>query len=59
MRIEQDGPVTTVTLDRVAVKNAVDRDTAQEFSLGSRALDEGLAGARPCSAGAGRHGASR
>ena len=39
MRIERDGPVTTVTLDRKAVKNAVDRDTAVALAAAFRAFD--------------------
>jgi len=32
VRIESEGPVTTVILDRAAVKNAVDRATAEELA---------------------------
>ena len=39
VRIEQEGPVTTVTLDRAAVKNAVDRDTAEQLAAAFRAFD--------------------
>ena len=39
MRIERDGPVTTVIIDRPEVRNAVDRPTAEAlatlFSLSS------------------------
>jgi enoyl-CoA hydratase len=39
VRIEQEGPVTTVILDRAAVKNAVDRDTAEQLAAAFRAFD--------------------
>jgi enoyl-CoA hydratase len=39
VRIERDGPVTTVTLDRKAVKNAVDRATAAALADAFRAFD--------------------
>jgi enoyl-CoA hydratase len=39
VRIERDGPVTTVTLDRKAVKNAVDRATAVALADAFRAFD--------------------
>jgi enoyl-CoA hydratase len=39
VRIEREGPVTTVTLDRKAVKNAVDRTTAQALADAFRAFD--------------------
>jgi enoyl-CoA hydratase len=39
VRIEREGPVTTVTLDRKAVKNAVDRTTAQALAAAFRAFD--------------------
>ena len=39
VRIEQEGPVTTVILDRAAVKNAVDRETAVELAAAFRAFD--------------------
>jgi enoyl-CoA hydratase len=39
VRIERDGPVTTVTLDRAGVKNAVDRTTAEELAAAFRAFD--------------------
>lgn len=32
VRVEKNGPVTTVILDRPEVRNAVDRDTAQELA---------------------------
>ena len=40
VRIEKDGPVTTVILDRPAVRNAVDRDTAQALADGFRAFEQ-------------------
>ena len=39
VRIERDGPVTTVILDRAAVRNAVDLDTAQALADAFRAFD--------------------
>jgi len=39
VRIERDGPVTTVILDRAAVKNAVDRATAAALADAFRAFD--------------------
>lgn len=39
VRIEREGPVTTVVLDRAAVKNAVDRETAQALADAFRAFD--------------------
>ena len=37
--IEKDGPVTVVTLSRPEVRNAVDRDTAEELSDAFRAFE--------------------
>ncbi len=39
VRIEREGPVTTVILDRAAVKNAVDRATAEQLAAAFRAFD--------------------
>jgi len=39
VRIERDGPVTTVILDRPAVRNAVDRDTADSLVAAFSAFD--------------------
>jgi enoyl-CoA hydratase len=39
VRIEREGPVTTVILDRAAVKNAVDRETAEQLAAAFRAFD--------------------
>ncbi|MGZ3667258.1 MAG: enoyl-CoA hydratase-related protein, partial [Ktedonobacterales bacterium] len=39
LRIEQDGPITTVILSRQEVRNAVDRETAQELADAFRAFD--------------------
>ena len=39
VRIEKQGPVTTVVLDRPQAKNAVDRETAQELADAFRAFD--------------------
>lgn len=37
--VETDGPVTTVTIDRPAVRNAVDRHTAEQLAQAFRAFD--------------------
>ena len=37
--IEKDGPVTIITLSRPEVRNAVDRETAQELADAFRAFD--------------------
>jgi len=39
IRVEQDGPVTVVTIDRRDRKNAVDRATAEALSAAFRAFD--------------------
>jgi enoyl-CoA hydratase len=39
VRIEREGPVTTVILDRAAVKNAVDRATAEQLAAAFREFD--------------------
>lgn len=39
VRVERDGPVTIVAIDRRAQKNAVDRDTAQALADAFRAFD--------------------
>ncbi|MCB9778736.1 MAG: crotonase/enoyl-CoA hydratase family protein [Alphaproteobacteria bacterium] len=39
VRVERDGPVTTVILDRPAVRNAVDRPTADALADAFRAFD--------------------
>ena len=39
VRIEKDGPVTTVILNRPEVRNAVDRDTAEALADAFRAFD--------------------
>lgn len=39
VRSERDGPVTTVVLDRPEVRNAVDRETADELAAAFRAFD--------------------
>jgi enoyl-CoA hydratase len=45
VRVERDGPVTTVILDRPAVRNAVDRDTAAALADAFRAFDDDPAAA--------------
>ncbi len=39
VRTERSGPVTTVVLDRPAVRNAVDRDTAERLAAAFRAFE--------------------
>jgi enoyl-CoA hydratase len=39
VRVERDGPVTTVILDRPSVRNAVDRETADALAAAFRAFD--------------------
>jgi enoyl-CoA hydratase len=39
VRVERDGPVTTVILDRPTAKNAVDRETAERLADAFRAFD--------------------
>jgi enoyl-CoA hydratase len=39
VRIEREGPITTVILDRAGVKNAVDRATAEQLADAFRAFD--------------------
>lgn len=39
VRVEQEGPVTTVVLDRPEVRNAVDNDTAQQLADAFRAFE--------------------
>jgi len=39
IRTEREGPVTTVILDRAAVKNAVDRATAEQLAAAFREFD--------------------
>ena len=40
VRVERDGPVMVVTIDRPQVRNAVDRGTAQALADAFRAFDE-------------------
>ena len=39
VRIDREGPVTTVTIDRPEVRNAVDRPTAEDLADAFRAFD--------------------
>ncbi len=39
VRVEKQGPVSTVILSRPEVRNAVDRDTAQALADAFRAFD--------------------
>ena len=40
VRIDHDGPVTVVTIDRPEVRNAVDRATAEALADAFRAFDQ-------------------
>ena len=53
VRVERQGPVTTVVIDRPAVRNAVDRETAQALADAFRAFDAdpGASAAVLCGAG--------
>ncbi len=53
VRVEREGPVTTVTLERPAVRNAVDRATAAALADAFRAFDADLASSVAVFAGAG------
>jgi len=55
VRVEQDGPVTTVTIDRPEVRNAVDRGTAEALADAFRAFDADDAAAVAVLTGAGGH----
>ncbi len=39
VRVERNGPVTTVILDRPGVRNAIDRATAESLSAAFRAFE--------------------
>jgi enoyl-CoA hydratase len=53
VRVERDGPVTSVILDRPEVRNAVDRPTAEALASAMRAFDAdpGASAAVLCGAG--------
>ncbi|MBP8807459.1 MAG: crotonase/enoyl-CoA hydratase family protein [Kofleriaceae bacterium] len=51
--IERDGPVTIVTIDRPAVRNAIDRPTAEALAAAFRAFDADAAAAVAVLTGAG------
>jgi enoyl-CoA hydratase len=53
VRSERDGPVTTVVLDRPEVRNAVDRETADELAAAFRAFDADASASVAVLAGAG------
>ncbi len=55
MRVDSDGPVTTVTIDRPEVRNAVDRATAEALAEAFRAFDADDAAAVAVLTGAGGH----
>lgn len=53
MIIERDGPVTIVTIDRPAVRNAIDRPTAEALAAAFRGFDADAAAAVAVLTGAG------
>lgn len=55
VRVEQDGPVTTITLDRPEVRNAVDRRTADALAEAFSAFDADESAAVAVLTGAGGH----
>ena len=55
VRVERDGPVTTVTIDRPEARNAVDRATAEALAEAFRAFDADDTAAVAVLTGAGRH----
>jgi enoyl-CoA hydratase len=55
VRVEQDGPVTVVTIDRPEVRNAVDQPTAELLAEAFRAFDTDDAQAVAVLTGAGGH----
>ena len=55
VHVQRDGPVTTVTIDRPEVRNAVDRDTAAALADAFRAFDADEDAAVAVLTGAGGH----
>ena len=55
VRVDQDGPVTTVTIDRPEARNAVDRPTAEALAEAFRAFDADDNAAVAVLTGAGGH----
>ncbi|WP_027861852.1 crotonase/enoyl-CoA hydratase family protein [Marmoricola sp. URHB0036] len=55
VRVDQDGPVTTVTIDRPEARNAVDRPTAEALADAFRAFDADETAAVAVLTGAGGH----
>ena len=55
VRVDHDGPVTTITIDRPDVRNAVDRPTAEQLADAFRAFDADEAAAVAVLTGAGGH----
>jgi enoyl-CoA hydratase len=55
VRVDTDGPVTTVTIDRPEVRNAVDRDTAEALADAFRAFEADDAASVAVLTGAGGH----
>src|SRR3954447_4384603 len=55
VRVDQDGPVTTVTIDRAEARNAVDRPTAEALAGAFRAFDAEETAAVAVLTGAGGH----
>jgi enoyl-CoA hydratase len=55
VRVDSDGPVTTVTIDRPEARNAVDRDTAEALADAFRAFDADGSASVAVLTGAGGH----
>ena len=55
VRVDRDGPVTTVTIDRPEARNAVDRPTAEALADAFRAFDADDSAAVAVLTGAGGH----
>lgn len=55
VQVQQDGPVTTITIERPEVRNAVDRRTAESLAEAFRAFDVDMVAAVAVLTGAGGH----
>src|SRR3954454_14981921 len=55
VRVDQDGPVTTVTIDRPEARNAVDRATAEALADAFRDFDDDESASVAVLTGAGGH----
>jgi enoyl-CoA hydratase len=56
VRVEREGPVTTVIMSRPGTRNAVDGAIAAEYRHGLISLEQAGQGAARFASGAGRHG---